>query len=363
MTKKIFIAATRQNDGKTSVSLGLLHAFQKRFSKIAYMKPVGQQFKWIEGEKIDKDAVLFKHVYGLEDPLSLMSPVAVPPGFTENYIENPNREELSEKISSAFEQLSIGKDLVVVEGTGHGGVGSVFDLSNADVAHLLGTKVILVTLGGIGKAIDEVMLNKPLFESKGCEIMGVIINKIQKEKYDKINAVLHKGFERLNIPILGMIPFKKSLAKPTIAQLFEDLDAELLSGQSALSNKVSAFIIGAMLPHDAMDYLTEDTLLILPANREDLIMMALCGAMLGEQVSYRVSAIIFTGGIRPDKRMMNLITHSKMPTMLVQEDSFSVATKINKMLFKLRAEETDKIDMLQSLIETYVDVDAICNLL
>ena len=40
--------------------------------------------------------------------------------------------------------------MVVYEGTGHPGVGSVVDLSNAEVARQLESEVILVLEGGIG---------------------------------------------------------------------------------------------------------------------------------------------------------------------------------------------------------------------
>ncbi len=74
------------------------------------------------------------------------------------------------------------KDFVLCEGSGHAGVGSVFDLSNAQVAKILGAKVIIVTQGGIGKPIDEVSLNQALFEKEGVEIIGVILNKVLGDK-------------------------------------------------------------------------------------------------------------------------------------------------------------------------------------
>ena len=92
---KVFVAATRQNDGKTMVSLGLFQAFLQRFKKVGYMKPVGQQYRLIDNEKIDKDAVLFKEVYQLTDNLKEMSPVAVPRGFTKKFIEEGSEEDLS----------------------------------------------------------------------------------------------------------------------------------------------------------------------------------------------------------------------------------------------------------------------------
>ena len=54
-TPRVFIAATRQNDGKTTTSLGLLSALMKKYPRIGYIKPVGQRFVEIEEQKIDED--------------------------------------------------------------------------------------------------------------------------------------------------------------------------------------------------------------------------------------------------------------------------------------------------------------------
>ena len=43
-TPRVFIAATRQNDGKTTPSLGLIAALQGYFPRVGYIKPVGQRF-------------------------------------------------------------------------------------------------------------------------------------------------------------------------------------------------------------------------------------------------------------------------------------------------------------------------------
>ena len=73
-TPRVFIAATRQNDGKTTTSLGLIAALQKHFPRIGYIKPVGQRFVEIEEHKIDEDSVLMDSVYHLDCPLVDMSP-------------------------------------------------------------------------------------------------------------------------------------------------------------------------------------------------------------------------------------------------------------------------------------------------
>ena len=65
---RLFIAATRQNDGKTTTSLGLLAALAKIHPRVGYIKPVGQRFVEIEEQKIDEDTVLMDSVYSLNCP-------------------------------------------------------------------------------------------------------------------------------------------------------------------------------------------------------------------------------------------------------------------------------------------------------
>src|SRR3990167_2712729 len=114
----VYIAATRQNDGKTIVSLGLLSALGKVVKRIGYMKPVGQQYNIINGKKIDKDAVLMKKIFGFKSNLSDMSPIAIPAGFTENYILRGNRTTLINKIKRAYGNLLRTSNFVLIEGTG-----------------------------------------------------------------------------------------------------------------------------------------------------------------------------------------------------------------------------------------------------
>ena len=110
-TPRVFIAATRQNDGKTTASLGLLSALQNVYKRIGYIKPVGQRFVEIEEQKIDEDTVLMDRVYQLNCPLVDMSPIAVEPDFTRKYLQASNRDALVKRIETAFDRVAWEKDL------------------------------------------------------------------------------------------------------------------------------------------------------------------------------------------------------------------------------------------------------------
>src|SRR5580692_1978969 len=229
VTPRVFIAATRQHDGKTTTSLGLLAALQGDYPRIGYIKPVGQRFVEIEEQKIDEDTVLMNQVYQLNCPLVDMSPIAIEPDFTRKYLQSSNNEALVKKISKAFDRVAWEKDFVMCEGSGHAGVGSVFDLSNAQVAKILNAKVVIISQGGIGKPIDEVYLNQAVFEREGVEIIGVILNKVLPDKLDFIADFAKRGLKRKGLDLLGVVPHSHILSRPTIAAIYEDLGARPLN--------------------------------------------------------------------------------------------------------------------------------------
>lgn len=193
---RVYVAATRQNDGKTITALGLLSAMREHFKSVGYIKPVGQQVALIDGYNVDKDATLMVDVFHIEHQPRDLSPIAIPRGFTEDYILRGDPNKLRRNIQQAYLRASHNHDFMVIEGTGHAGVGSVLDLSNADVAQLLDAPVVLVTGGGIGRPIDEIMLNKALFDSHKVNVIGVVINKVIKEKYKKIKEIVSSGLKK-----------------------------------------------------------------------------------------------------------------------------------------------------------------------
>src|ERR1043165_9418028 len=173
-------------------------------------------------------------VYQLNCPIVDMSPIAVEPDFTRKYLESANNDALVKKIKRAFDRVAWEKDFVLCEGSGHAGVGSVFDLSNAQVAKILGAKVIIVTQGGIGKPIDEVSLNQALFEKEGVEIIGVIVNKVLRDKVDYVREFVERGLKRKGLELLGVIPHQRILSSPTMDLIREELNAEMLNQSDGL---------------------------------------------------------------------------------------------------------------------------------
>jgi len=353
-TPRVFIAATRQNDGKTTTSLGLLDALRQNYPRVGYIKPVGQRFVSVDEHKIDEDTVLMDAVYNLNCPLVDMSPIAVEPDFTRKYLETANNEALVRRIQKAFDRVAWEKDFVLCEGSGHAGVGSVFDLSNAQIARLLGAKVIIVTQGGIGRPIDEVALNQALFEKEGVPIIGVIINKVLEEKLDYVTRFARRGLNRRGLELLGVIPYQPILCSPTVELVREELRAELLNDPASMDTLVEDVVVGAMSAHNTMKFLQKGTLLITPGDREDILLAA--GASLVTHGGHALAGIVLTGGFQPGESVMNIIRQLTVPVLLAKRDSYRVASKVHDLTVKTRPRDAQKISLIRDVVARSVNV-------
>lgn len=359
--KNIFISSIYQNAGKTTISLGLYKVFTEKGLATAFMKPVGQQTVTVQEHDIDKDTYLIGEVYRCRRQYKEMSPVTIGPGFTEKYIMDPQRELLRGKIERSFKSLIKKKDAIIIEGTGHAGVGSVIDLSNADVAAMLGSKVIIVSEGGIGRSIDEIMLNKALFDLKHVEILGVIINKVLPDKYDKIKKVLTKGLENKGIRVLGIIPMDPILKAPTVEQIMTRLNLKLLTGKSRLTRDVQETIVAAMEPHNMVNYLKDKTLVLTSGDRVDNIMVAVTAHLITPGKRSQVSGIILTGGLTPNEKILELLRKSRIPVLISNDDTYTLAAKIENLICKIQKSDKGKIAEALALVKQHVDVDRILN--
>ena len=358
MTKAIFIAATGQNVGKSTVCLGLISGLKKRFNKVGFIKPVGQQHVDIKKNlKVDKDVLLFQEVFHLEAGYRDMSPVIVPPGFTRRFLDRRiDHGEMKENISRSFNLIASENDYTIVEGTGHVGVGSIIDLNNAEVASNLGLDVVLISTGGLGSSFDELVLNIQMCLNKGLNVRGVILNKVLKDKRDMVLNYFPKALAKFGIPLIGCVPYSEFLNTPTMQDFAFLFDTELLSGTS---NKLRHFKDKRLVACSLEAYLDEmvpNQLIITPASRRDIILAFL---KKHEEEDYR-GGIILTGRHKPEPDILEKIRASDVPVLYAPLYTYEAMKKITSYTAKIRREDKSKVDKAIQLVETNINFDKLC---
>jgi BioD-like phosphotransacetylase family protein len=355
ITPRIFIAATRQNDGKTTTSLGLVAAFRKRFGRVGYIKPVGQRYVEVSGLKIDEDTVLINETYNPGLPLEAMSPIAVEPTFTRDYLDHGDEAELRGRVEAAFNRAAWEQQFVVIEGSGHAGVGSVFDMSNAHVANTLKSKAIIVSRGGVGGPIDEIALNLALFEKYEVPVVGVVLNKVLPSRIAELYPYAEKGLAKLGLPLLGIVPFNGELRKPTMNQICQELGGCFIAGEKGKRRRVSKIHIVTMTSKNVEMLFDPNSLIIVAGDREDIVLSVLSA----NQGARQIAGVVLTHGMVPQPDIIRIMQAHHVPFITTTQEAYDVASKINNMTVKTEPGDSEKIALIQRLIEEHVDIDAI----
>ncbi len=381
--RQLYLAATGMNRGKTTVSLGLLAALIDRGLDTGFIKPVGQRYAVVDGIPADEDAILMRSVFGLPDPLTVMSPVHIPRGFTKSYIGGDVAEDLAARIREAHAEASRGRDVLLIEGTGHAGVGAVIDLSNADVARMLGAPAVIVSEAGVGRPIDEIVLNHALFTRHGVQVVGAVINKVDADAHPSLPGVLRAGLARHGIELLGMLPYRPLLSNPTLSMLVEQMPGEVLHPGADLDRVIEHVAIGAMQPRHLLERIGPGSLLIVPGDREDVIQATVAanrtartlrtdpglfdrlrnrsrfGRPAAQPGRTELAGMLFTGGYRPRPRDLEAIRSEDLFAHLVEEDTYVAASRVHDLLVKIHAADTAKIALIKALVTEYLDVERV----
>lgn len=355
-TKALFIAATGQNVGKTTLSLGIFAGLRKRLSRVGFIKPIGQQHVKINDHLlVDKDVELIRHHFKLQADWKSMSPLLLPSGFTRDYLDGSiDTSDLQDQMLRAYEKLAADHDLVVVEGTGHVGVGSIINLNNAQVASILGAEMVIVAPGGLGSSHDELALNIEMCLKQGVRVKGVILNRVEESKREMILHYFPKALAHWGIPLLGALPYSTLLGNPTM-QDFETLfTTSLLSGHT---HSCRHFSNTRLVAGSLSDYLSEgvdNQLVITPACRDDII-----EAMVDSHLKApnKKGGMILTGRSPPDPDLINKLICADIPALYAPLCSYDAMKSITHYTAKIRKEDGQKIEKAISIAEEHLNFE------
>lgn len=365
MMKRIYVAATSQHVGKTTCTLGLTAALKSRGLNVGYCKPVGQEFVDLGDLKVDKDALLFSTIMGFILDPALHSPVIVGSGLTKAYIDNPGDYQFAQRILHAANSLDSVHDVVVLEGTGHPGVGSVIDLSNADVAALIGAGVVMVVEGGIGSTIDELNLNLALFREQKLPILGVIVNKVLPDKMAQVRHFVGKKLEKYGIPVLGILPFDKTLTFPIMETILQAIKGKVVFHEDRLDNYIEHIISGALVERHEINALNN---LLVIANYHQLDQTI---EILDEAARQRgiqecpLAGIIvhgegdFVPEFIHEFAARKYVERNRIPVIATTLDTYGAALKISKIEVKINTRTLWKVERAVELFKSHIEIDSL----
>ena len=352
MTKALYVAALESHSGKSLVVLGLMQLLLGKMAKVGYFRPVIDDVK-VGG--IDNHINTVVSHFGLD--ISVEDAFALTQSEVVDMFNDGRQGDILDTIISKYKQLEERFDFILVEGSDFSSDGSIieFDL-NIDIAKNLGIPVILID-NARGKTLEEFCGNLEsavnTYIQKDIELIGVVANKVRPENLELVNKRL--ATELKDKTVAFAVPRIKNLSHPTIREILESLNGKVLFGEENLNNQTGSFGVGAMQLHNYLTHLRDNSLVITPGDRSDIILGALQANLSDNYPS--ISGIVLTGGIIPEPSILKLLKgfETHVPIISVEQGTFDATNSVGNIKSKIYAESKQKIATSISLFNTHID--------
>ncbi len=356
MNKAIYIATIEANSGKSILTLGLMRLLLGKMARVGYFRPIINDYP--EGRRDNHIETILTHFH-----LPMAYEEAYACTRSEVVLKNSRNQEdeVLDTIIQKYKQLESRFDFVLVEGTDFTGEGSIIEWDiNVLMAKNLGIPTIIIS-SGVGKSLDEFVNSLVLacdsFKDNGVEVLMVTANMIQPENRELVLRSLER---ELPVGVLtAAIPLNPVLGNPSVREIVEALDGRLLFGERYLEKQVARYAVGAMQLRNYLTHLVEDTLVITPGDRADIILGALQANISANYPT--ISGICLTGGLLPEDSIILLIEGLSeiVPIFSVEEGTFAATNRIGAIQSQIYAGNALKINVSLKDFSTYVPEDAL----
>ncbi|MEP3374212.1 MAG: phosphate acetyltransferase [Maribacter dokdonensis] len=340
MSKAIYIVTTEPNSGKSIISLGLMQLLLGRTAKVGYFRPIIDDVpKGKTDNHIDTVLSYFNVDMKPEEAFAYTRSQVV-------QLKNLDKDdEIVGHIIHKYKTIENKFDFVLVEGTDFSGEGAIIEWDiNVLIAKNLGIPAVILASGKnktLGELVGNLYMAYDSFKEKGVDVLLIVANKVQPENVSIVSNGLKEKLP--NDVLVGTIPVNPILGSPTLKEISQELDAKILFGEDYINNQVGSFSVGAMQLRNYITHLKDDSLVITPGDRADIILGALQANISTNYPS--LSGIVLTGGLLPEESIIKLIEGLSdiIPILSVARGTFHVTNKIGTIRPRIYAENTEKI--------------------
>ncbi|KRA24191.1 phosphate acetyltransferase [Microbacterium sp. Root61] len=365
MAQSIYITSAEGHSGKSTIALGVLEALSLATARVGVFRPIARS-------TAERDYVL--QLLLDHDGVDLDYDECI--GVTYDDVRADPDAALS-TIVSRYKAVEAQCDAVVVLGSDYTDVGSPAELAyNARIAANLGAPVLLV-LGGRAQQGQSEQLGTTLPRTPAemgqiadltlaelahgrAELFAVIANRADPERLDEIVEAIGGAVATAHgraVPVWAL-PEDRSLVAPSIRGILRSVEGTLLKGDSELlTREVLGVVVAGMSMVNVLPRLIEGAVLIVAADRTDVLLAALLANASGTFPS--IAGIVLNGPfVLPDDidRLIDGLD-SSIPIVATELGTFETAVRVMNTRGRLAADSQRRYDTALALFERHVDTD------
>ncbi|MFP4001460.1 MAG: DRTGG domain-containing protein [Candidatus Natronoplasma sp.] len=340
--KNLIISSTEEEAGKTTVGLGLALGEDKSLN---YFKPFGDRPIYKKKRLIDYDTKLFKNVLNLDTDYEKFCI-----GFDHSKIKYAFDENtIKDKIQERVEELSEGKEGLIIETGKHWGFGTSINIDPVSLSKTLDTEVVLVCSDTGTEILDKLTTASQYFEKLGADLRGVVLNKV--DSIEETEDFVIDDIKKLGLDVLGIIPKISSLDLTRMSFINDMLFGKVVAGDDGLDNIVENVYVGAMSADEMVRnpaFHEERKLIVTGGDRTDVILASL---------EEKTSGLVLTNDIIPPSNIISKADRANIPLISVPIDTYEAAKRIERMDTITTIEDDFKINNIKEEVTPRLDIE------
>ncbi|MFW9909989.1 MAG: DRTGG domain-containing protein [Candidatus Thorarchaeota archaeon] len=338
MSKNIVISGETLT-GKTLVAIGLAAYLRQKGKKVGYLKPVGSAN--------DEDAAVMKQVLDLDPNLDVICPIIQTRSSYDEFIRI-GHDELLARIKKAYDEISKSVDVVIIEGPKAPWYLLHVGLSTPHLASEFNASVLgLVNFPDV-TAIDEIHHLHNLFKLHGIDTMYFVLNMVPPIHRKLVSEKIGPYIESLGLGYLGAIYHRRELFSPTVREIKNILEGEMIEGPEKLDLLIDQFMVGSMAPENALKWFrrAKDKAVITSGDRADICLAAM---------ETDTNLLILTGGIGPDVRTVARAKELGIPIMMTAHDTYTTGRLVDTLIGTVSRDDLEKVAIIEQIILEALD--------
>jgi len=312
----LYITSLAEGVGKTTICAGLAKHLLSSGQKVGFFKPIIAK----EAEGGASDALFMKQILSLDEPVDSICPVI------------SGQDKVVNKIREAYDRISRGKDVVIVEG-----------VCERSIVEALDARAIIVE--GYSKELSQARLENS-YQDWGEYLLGIVLNKVPRSRVESVSSELSAQFGEAGIKILGVLPEDRVLFTISVGELARHLQGEMLNCAEKSEELVENLMLGAMAVDPGSEYFGRKTnkAVVVRGERPDMQIATL-------ETSMR--CLILSGNTAPIPAVRYRAEDKSVPIIVVKSDTASTVMAIENALDKARFNQEKKLPRLTEIMEKH----------
>lgn len=353
MSRIIMLIPTCTHTGLTHVSLGVIHAMEKRGLHLTFFKPITESCT--DNDIPDSTTAILRANTKITtaEPLSISS--------VENFIINNQQDALMEEIITGYHTniKNVDVDVVLVEGLVPTEKHPFAHRLNYEIAKTLNAEIVLVTTLENDASAKQVrtrigIICSDFGGSKNQKISGILVNKLNAPADNQDSTKASQIIDNSPIPVLGCIPWCVDIIAARAIDMATHLKARIINQGEIKTRRIKSVTFCARSVPNMVEHFTPCALLVTSADRPDVLAAIALAAINGVEIG----AVLLTGGYDIDSSIASLCEHAfktGLPIFSVNTNTWQTSLNLQNFNSDVSPDDHERVERIQNFIASHID--------